>query len=134
MRNVCQISTSYPTGECASARENGQVIVRGEGRRLVCVYLGRDQETRRRRYLNRTICSGFRAAQHYLNRRLEDCDQGRELDDAGLTLNQYLDRWLELAARPTLRGKSCRDYQALLESQSAFKFTIRRAQTASGRD
>jgi integrase len=31
-----------------------------------------------------------------------------------LTLNQYLDRWLELAARPRLRTKSYRDYKALL--------------------
>ena len=31
-----------------------------------------------------------------------------------MTLNQYLDRWLELAARPKLRAKSYRDYRALL--------------------
>ena len=31
-----------------------------------------------------------------------------------MTLNQYLDLWLELAARPKLRAKSFRDYQALL--------------------
>ena len=77
-------------------------------------YLGRNQETRRRKYLNRTIRGGFRAAQHYLNTRLEELDRGRELDSVELTLNQYLDRWLELAVQPKLRSKSASDYQALL--------------------
>jgi integrase len=31
-----------------------------------------------------------------------------------MTLNQYLDRWLELAARPKLRAKSFTDYESLL--------------------
>ena len=68
-------------------RKNGQIIARGAGRWLVRVYLGRDQETRRRKYQNRTIRGGFRAAQHYLNTRLEEYDQGRELDGRRLNDN-----------------------------------------------
>ena len=49
------------------ARKNGQIIARGEGRWLVRVSLGRDRETGQRKYLNRTIRGGFRAAQHFLN-------------------------------------------------------------------
>jgi len=30
------------------------------------------------------------------------------------TLNQYLDRWLEVCAKPRLRAKSFRDYEGLL--------------------
>ena len=95
-------------------RKNGQIIARGAGRWLVRVSLGHDRETGRRRYLNRTIRGGFRAAQRYLNLRLEERCRGGELEGEGLTLNQYLDRWLELAARPKLRTKSYRDYKALL--------------------
>ncbi len=96
------------------ARKNGQIIARGAGRWLVRVSLGRDRETGRREYLNRTIRGGFRAAQRYLNTRLEERCRGGGLEGEGLTLNQYLDRWLELAARPKLRTKSYRDYKALL--------------------
>jgi integrase len=96
------------------ARKNGQIIARGAGRWLVRVSQGRDRETGRRRYLNRTIRGGFRAAQRYLNTRLEERCRGGGLDRERLTLNQYLDRWLELAVRPKLRTKSYRDYKALL--------------------
>lgn len=95
-------------------RKNGQIIARGAGRWLVRVSLGCDPETGRRKYLNRTIRGGFRAAQRYLNSRLEERCRGTGLEGEGLTLNQYLDRWLELAARPKLRTKSYRDYKALL--------------------
>jgi len=77
--------------------------------------LGRDQVTGRRRYLNRTIRGWFRAAQHYLNARIEECDQGRKLDGECVNLNRYLGRWLELAVQPKLRAKSYRDYKALLD-------------------
>ena len=95
-------------------RKQGQIIPRGDQRWLVRVSLGRDPETRRRKYRSRTLCGSFRSAQHYLNARLAECEQGRELAGEDLTLNQYLDRWLELAARPKLRNKSFYDYQSLL--------------------
>jgi hypothetical protein len=65
-------------------------------------------------YHNRTVRGSFRSAQQYLNSKITECEQSRELDGAHLTLNQYLDRWLELAARPKLRTKSFADYKALL--------------------
>ena len=107
-------SGSYPQGERALSRKLGQIVDRGDRRWLVRLSLGRDPETRRRKYQSRTVHGSFRAAQHYLNTRLEERDQGRELAGEDLTLNQYLDRWLELAARPGLRAKSYRDYRAHL--------------------
>jgi integrase len=65
-------------------------------------------------YLNRAVRGSFRSAQHYLNAKITECEQGRELYGVHLTLDQYLDRWLELAARPKLRTKSLADYQSLL--------------------
>ena len=60
-------------------RRQGQIIPRGDQRWLVRIFLGLDPETRRRRYSNRTLRGSFRSAQHYLNARLAECDQGREL-------------------------------------------------------
>lgn len=96
------------------ARKQGQIIARGERRWLVRVYLGRDRQTRRRRYHNRTIRGPLGAAQRYLNARLREREQGRDLVSSELTLNEYLDRWLEMAARPKLRAKSYSDYESLL--------------------
>jgi hypothetical protein len=45
------------------ARRLAQIVPRGEGRWFVCVALGRDPETRRRMYHNRTICGSLRIAQ-----------------------------------------------------------------------
>jgi integrase len=96
------------------ARKQGQIISRGDQRWQVRVYLGRDPDSGRRRYLNHTIRGSFRAAQHFLNTRLAKRGQGRELANPAMTLNQYLDRWLEMAARPRLRTRSFTDYKLLL--------------------
>ena len=97
------------------ARKQGQIIPRGDHRWLVRIYLGLDPENRRRRYVNRTVRGSFHAAQHFLNTHLAACAEGKELLGAQMTLNQFLDRWLEFAVRPKLRAKSFRDYQALLD-------------------
>lgn len=96
------------------ARRHGQIIPRGDHSWLVRVYLGLNHETRRRRYVNRTVRGSFHSAQQYLNAKITECEESRELDGVHLTLDQYLDRWLELAARPKLRTKSLADYQSLL--------------------
>ena len=52
------------------SRKVGQLIARGERRWLVRVYLGRDRETRKRTYHNRTIYGSLRYAQAYLTRKV----------------------------------------------------------------
>jgi hypothetical protein len=47
------------------ARKVGQIIARGDGRWLIRVYLGRDHETKKRNYHNRTIPGLMREAQAY---------------------------------------------------------------------
>ena len=93
-------------------RRLGQIVSRGRQRWLVRVFLGRDRETRRRRYHNRTIHGPARRAQEALTRMLRDRDLGRGLEGSEITLNEFLDRWLETAAK--LREKSYRRYQSLL--------------------
>ena len=96
------------------ARKPGQIVARGKRRWLVRVYLGRDRQSRRRRYHNRTIRGPLGAAQRYLNSRLREREQGRDIEGSNITLNEYLDRWLDMAARPRLRVKSYTDYESLL--------------------
>ena len=86
------------------ARKVGQIIR---------VYLGRDHETDKRNYHNRTIHGPMREAQAYLTK-LRERDSGRDLEGAKITLNEYLDRWLETAVRPRVREKTYQDYQGML--------------------
>ena len=96
------------------ARKTGQIVGRGRQRWLVRVFLGRDRETHKRRYHSRIVRGPVRHAQTYLNKVLRDRDLGRRLECAEITLDDYLDRWLETAAKPRLREKSFRSYESLL--------------------
>jgi integrase len=96
------------------ARKTGQIVGRGRQRWLVRVFLGRDRETRQRRYHSRIVRGSVRHAQTYLNKVLRERDLGRQVESVQTTLNEYLDRWLETAAKPRLREKSYRSYESLL--------------------
>jgi integrase len=96
------------------ARKVGQISARGDRRWLIRIYLSRNQETNKRKYHNRTIHGPMREAQAYLNRRLRERDLGRDLEGAHITVNEYLDRWLEAVVRPRVREKTCQDYEGML--------------------
>lgn len=95
-------------------RRLGQIVARGRRCWLVRVFLGRDRETRTRRYHSRTVHGPARRAQTYLTRMLRERDLGRGLEGSEITLDEYLNRWLATAAKPKLREKSYRSYESLL--------------------
>lgn len=96
------------------ARKVGQIISRGGRRWLIRVYLGRDHETKQRKYYDRTIHGPMREAQAYLTRKLRERDLGRDLEGAKVTVNEYLDRWVETAVKPRVREKTFQDYEGML--------------------
>jgi integrase len=81
---------------------------------MVRIYVGRDPETGKRKYIGKAIHGGLRAAQAHLNLMLGQRDLGRNIRSSRQTLSQYLDHWLDICARPRLRVKSFRDYSSLL--------------------
>lgn len=97
------------------ARKVGQIISRGDRRWLIRVYLGRDHETKKRNYHNRTIHGPMREAQAYLTRKLRERDLGRDLEGAKITLNEYLDRWIQTVVKPRVREKTWQDYEGMLQ-------------------
>jgi hypothetical protein len=116
-RRTGRLSSPHESHDCRKdclARKMGQILARGKRRWLVRVYLGRDRQSHRRIYHNRTIRGGLREAQRYLNARLRERDLGKNLEGNAIICNEFLDRWLRLAAQPKLRHKSYQDYQALL--------------------
>lgn len=96
------------------SRRLGQIVSRGRQRWLVRVFLGRDRDSRRRRYHNRTVHGTARRAQQALTQMLHERDLGRGLEGSEITLGEFVDRWLETAAKPKLREKSYRSYESLL--------------------
>jgi integrase len=56
----------------------------------------------------------MRDAEAYLTKKLRERDLGRDLQGSKITLNEYLDRWLETAVRPRVREKTYLDYQGML--------------------
>ena len=96
------------------SRKVGQIIARGEHRWLVRVYLGRNRETSKRAYHNRTICGSLRHAQAYLTRRLHERDLSRGVESLQVIVDEFLDHWLKTAVRPKVRAKTYSDYAAML--------------------
>ncbi len=96
------------------SRKVGQILARGERRWLVRVYLGRDRETRKRTYHNRTIYGSLRHAQAYLTRRLHERDLCRGVEGLQVTVDEFLDHWLKAAVKPRVRAKTYGDYAAML--------------------
>ncbi len=91
----------------------GQIIKRGERNFIVRVYLGRDANGKRD-YLNQTVRGSKKDAQALLNKLLRDKDMGTLLEPSRESLDSYLDRWLETAAKPRLGVSSYGDYERLL--------------------
>jgi integrase len=113
-RRQCASGVPDFSGGISLARKTGQIVGRGRHRWLVRVFLGRDRETRRRRYLSRTVHGPVRQAQTYLNKVLRERDLGRRVEGVTVTLGEFLDRWLETAAKSKLREKSYESYESLL--------------------
>lgn len=93
----------------------GQIFQQAEDSWTVRVYLGRDPGTGKRRYLNRTVRGRKKDAQRVLNDLLHAKDMGRLIEPSRMTLNKYLDEWLEVSARQRLRVRTFKEYRLQLD-------------------
>jgi integrase len=91
----------------------GQLIKRGERTWLVRIFLGRDEKGKRR-YANKTVRGTKKDAEKYLNAALRDNDLGTFVAPSPLTVNEFLDKWLETALRPSVRPNSFGSYSDVL--------------------
>jgi integrase len=92
----------------------GQLIKRGERTWLVRAFTGRDSEGRRR-YHNKTIKGNKKDAEAYLRKVLTAVSTGTFIEPSPLTVAEYLDKWLEGAARPRVSERTADGYEALLK-------------------
>lgn len=92
----------------------GQIIKRGEKTWLVRIFQGRDGSGKRH-YLNKTIRGTKKKADEYLAKTLTEISAGTFVEASDDSLSDYLDRWLESAAKPGLRENTFREYKGLIE-------------------
>jgi integrase len=92
---------------CESRKENdtmpGQIIARGERTWLVRIYTGRDPQTGKRKYDNKTVHATKKEAQAYLNSKLTERDLGTYTSPKSILMGVLLD---DLLADYRINGKS----------------------------
>lgn len=91
----------------------GQIIKRNEKTWIVRIFLGRD-ENGKRKYQNKTINGTKKDAQTYLTARLREKDLGILTEATNLTLNEFIDRWLETAIKSRVSKRTAASYDFLL--------------------
>lgn len=92
----------------------GQIIKRNERTWLVRVSRGRNASGTRQ-YFNKTIYGTKKDAQNYLNKKLTEKSTGTLIPATRLTLDEFLDQWLDVSARPRLRERTFEHYRELLD-------------------
>lgn len=95
-------------------RRSGSIKKKRDGVFLVSIFIGRDANGKRR-YVAKQINGTKKDAQTYLNNALREVDSGTFVEPTLLTVNGYLDRWLEAAARPRVSRRTADGYAALLK-------------------
>jgi hypothetical protein len=75
-------------------RKIAQIIRRGPSTWLVCIYFGRDPETRKRKYVGKFIHGRLRCAQAHLNRKLAERDLGRNIRSSFVREAGFSAKWI----------------------------------------
>lgn len=93
----------------------GQIEARGEGVWRVRVYIGRDEDGKRH-YRSETVRGSKKAADKVLTRLLNEKDSGAPVVPSQETVKQYLERWLDVAAKPRLRPQTHTAYERIVKN------------------
>lgn len=96
-----------------AGRSAGSIEARGRNKWLVRADTGVGPDGKRNRP-SEIVIGSKKDAQAVLTKLLRDKDQGLVVETRRETLDDYLDRWLEAAAKPRLGASSYGDYEGLL--------------------
>src|SRR5438552_2692904 len=94
-------------------RTDGWFIERENDSWLVRIFLGRNPQTGKREYHNATI-KGKKEAKRYYRQKMQEIDMGTFVKPSKMTVSEYLDQWLTVAAKPRLRERTFADYEDLV--------------------
>jgi integrase len=91
----------------------GQIIKRGDRTWLVRIFMGRDAKGKQT-FHHKTIHGTKKDAEQYRNKAIREKDLGTFIEPSPITVDDYMKKWLETAARPRLRDNTYREYEGLL--------------------
>jgi integrase len=91
----------------------GQIIKRGDRTWLVRIFMGRDAKGKQI-FHHKTIHGTKKDAEQYRNKAIREKDLGAFIEPSPITVDDYMKKWLETAARPRLRDNTYREYEGLL--------------------
>lgn len=90
----------------------GQILQRG-GKWQAKVYIGRDEETAKRRHLSRNF-ETKKAAQKWLTKVHAQRDEGTFVEPSQVTLRKFLRQWLDDAVKARVRVRTFDDYENII--------------------
>jgi integrase len=93
----------------------GQLIKKGDNLWLVKIFLRRDPRTGKRKFHAKIIHGTKREAETYKTAILREKDLGRLIEATSITVDEFLNKWLEAAARPRLRERTFEEYRYNLD-------------------
>ena len=88
----------------------GQIVKKGKDKFLIRVYIGCDSQGHRH-YYSETIKGSIKDAKKRLTEKLREKDTGTLIKTERITLNEYLDKWLESAVSVRVRPNTLFDYK-----------------------
>ena len=91
----------------------GQILSKGTSKWLVRIFRGRDAKGKKH-YFSKLVHGTKKDAQKFLNGALREIDMGIFIEPSTMTLDEYLDKWLESAARPRVSRRTADGYEGLL--------------------
>jgi integrase len=91
----------------------GQIIKRGDKTWVVRIFMGRDANGKRR-YLNKTIKGSKKDADTYLSTTVTAISTGTFVEPSPITVKDYLNKWLDTAARPRVTERTFDSYSDLI--------------------
>lgn len=96
------------------SRRSGQIEKRGDGKWMVRVFLGRDDQGKRH-FHSKTIHGTKRDAEAYRRRVQGEVHDGTFAQPTRETVGGFLDRWIRDVARHRVRAKTLETYRTYLE-------------------
>jgi integrase len=98
-----------------AGRKPGQIVSRGPDRWLVRVYVGINEEGKRR-YVSKVISGKFKQAQAYLGTQLSSLEQRTFVPPAKQTVREFLRSWLDDTASQKVSASTLRSYRERLKA------------------
>ena len=92
----------------------GQIIKRGDKTWLVRIFTGRNEKGKRH-YHNHTVKGTKKDAQTYLTAKMREKDTGTFVESSSMSVNDYLDKWLE-TAKTQVRERTVQGYKDMLST------------------